>query len=134
MTYGFSRRPGAALRLGLLATALFAAASTVEAGDAAGPPAPRRWLTGWHEWRGPMQNGVSSETDLPAELDPKGDALLWSLDLPGRGTVVTHENRAYVMGYRGEKFELREVLSRRGHGGRHERGARLWQWPAEHHG
>lgn len=65
---------------------------------------------GWYRWRGPAQNGTSTEKNLPTNVDPKGDGLLWSIKLQGRGTPVTDGERMYVMGYRGETTDLYEVL------------------------
>ena len=37
----------------------------------------------WPQWRGPFQNGSTSETNLPPRLDRQQD-LLWTTPLPGR--------------------------------------------------
>ncbi len=70
--------------------------------------------TGWLEWRGPQQDGTSTETGLPDRWEAGGDHDLWSIDLPGRGTPViaryTDGDRLFVVGYRGEEAELKEVL------------------------
>lgn len=65
---------------------------------------------GWTCWRGPEQNGASREIDLPATWKPGGDHHLWSFDLQGRGTAVTHGDRVYAWGYYGEKTDLVEAL------------------------
>jgi len=74
-------------------------------------PTFSRHANGWLEWRGPKQNGVSLETNLPEDCSPDGPNLLWTYDLQGRGSVVTNGNRAYVMGYVGETDDLYEVLA-----------------------
>lgn len=73
-------------------------------------------VTGWLGWRGPGQNGVSYETNLPDVWLPgdKAAGHLWSIDLPGRGTPVIarhgDEDRVYVWGYEGSGPDVREVL------------------------
>lgn len=71
-------------------------------------------VTGWLSWRGPHQSGISDETNLPSSWTPNGESHLWAVDLPGRGTPVIarygSEDRLYAMGYRGEGFDLLEVL------------------------
>ncbi len=50
----------------------------------------------WPNWRGPLNNGVSAEKNLPADLgDPKN--LAWKLVLPGMGgsTPVIWNDRIY---------------------------------------
>ena len=68
-------------------------------------------VKGWLEWRGPGQDGVSSEVDLPSDLSPDGDNLRWTYDLAGRGTPVISGNRLYVLGYRGTGPDLQEILA-----------------------
>src|SRR5688572_11329987 len=63
----------------------------------------------WLSWRGPSQNGSSSDTGLPERVDP--DRPLWSLQLSGRGTPVIAAGRVYVMGYTGEGPTLREKIA-----------------------
>ncbi|MDX1564795.1 MAG: PQQ-binding-like beta-propeller repeat protein, partial [Phycisphaeraceae bacterium] len=65
----------------------------------------------WLEWRGPHQNGVSDEKNLPSKWQIDGENHLWTYDLKGRGTPVVHGNRLYAWGYRGEKGNLVEVLA-----------------------
>ncbi len=54
----------------------------------------------WGQWRGPDFNSVSSETNLPAALNP--ETLLWSTPMPGPGeaTPVVCGDRVYIAGYR----------------------------------
>lgn len=87
-------------------------------GDVTGTAGPATPVVGWLEWRGPLENGTTLETDLPTELSlEKGQpgGPLWTLDLKGRGTPVIVQNgdeeRAYVWGYRGERYDLVEVLA-----------------------
>lgn len=64
----------------------------------------------WLEWRGPSQNGVSAEKDLPETWEPGGKNQVWAIDLAGRGTPVIRGERVYAFGYRGEGADLQEVL------------------------
>src|SRR5262245_23841507 len=50
----------------------------------------------WLSWRGPQQNGTSSDAGLPDRLDP--DHPLWSAPISGRGTPVVADGRVYLMG------------------------------------
>lgn len=47
----------------------------------------------WSNWRGPTQNGFSSEKDLPAELRTK-----WKVEMPGSAaaTPIVHDDRVYI--------------------------------------
>lgn len=76
---------------------------------------------GWLSWRGPFQNGTSSERNLPAQIDAR--TPLWTADLAGQSTPVVANGRLYVMGYVGEGPELQEVLACFDA----STGARLWQ-------
>lgn len=67
-------------------------------------------LRGWLQWRGPEQAGVSRETNLPDTWEIGGENHLWDIDLQGRGTPLIAEGRVYSWGYRGETFDLYEVL------------------------
>ena len=66
--------------------------------------------TGWLDWRGPAQCGLSTESGLfdTAELGGKGNP--WSYALAGRGTPVVSNGRLYALGYEGEGKDLQEVL------------------------
>ncbi len=64
----------------------------------------------WLGWRGPHQNGVSDEKDLPGSWTPGGAGQLWEVALMGRGTPVIRGERVYVLGYQGEGQMMREVL------------------------
>lgn len=88
-----------------------AAIRAEEAPAANAPP-----IAGWLQWRGPSQNGLSAEVDLPERIDPRpgGENFLWRLDLPGRGSPVIarygEQERIFIWGYRGQTIDLREVL------------------------
>lgn len=62
----------------------------------------------WANWRGPYQNGVSTEHYKEAKLNP---TPAWVYDTKGRGAPVVFDGRLFSWGYRGEGSELVEVLS-----------------------
>ncbi len=84
--------------------ALFACVTPPTAADDTAP------LNGWLQWRGPDQSGISHETNLPEAWEIGGENHLWDIELQGRGTPLVAEGRVYSWGYRGERFDLREVL------------------------
>jgi outer membrane protein assembly factor BamB len=66
-------------------------------------------VTGWLDWRGPLQTGASLETGLPEKCGP-ADAL-WSYEIQGAGTPVIADGKLYAFGYYGEVGEdVREAL------------------------
>ena len=69
-------------------------------------------VTGWLNWRGPQQNGVSLETGLPEIIE--ASAPLWTAPIHSRGTpLLVHTlqgDRLYVWGYLAEREHLREGL------------------------
>lgn len=66
-------------------------------------------VDGWLTWRGPLQSGVSLETDLPESVDPA--APLWTFEARGRGTPVVADGRVYSFFYRGEDKDLIEGIA-----------------------
>jgi outer membrane protein assembly factor BamB len=89
----------AALRLGLLVAAVGGFADTARAHD-------------WAFWRGPQQNGVSTEKDLPASflLDPKDPAsnLVWKVPYGCRSTPIVMNGRVYLNNRAGEGVHEQE--------------------------
>ena len=83
-------------------------------GSAADVLVQQRPISGWLHWRGPQQNGTSTETELPDRWKPGGKNHLWTIDLASRGTPVIARHpegdRVYAWGYRGAKTDLVEVL------------------------
>jgi outer membrane protein assembly factor BamB len=79
-----------------LATALFFSTPTQAA------------VTGWLNWRGPLQTSVSLEKGLPQKIDPK-DAL-WTAEFPGQSTPTIADGRLYINGFQGEGQDLQEVV------------------------
>ena len=66
-------------------------------------------VQGWLNWRGPKQNGTSTETGLPDTIDPKQP--LWVADFPGQSTPVIANGKLYIMGYLGEGPDLQEGVA-----------------------
>ena len=62
----------------------------------------------WYGWRGPLQNGTSTETYEKWEFD---ETPAWTYELQGRGAPVVHDGQLVVLGYRGEREELVETLT-----------------------
>jgi outer membrane protein assembly factor BamB len=57
----------------------------------------------WPQWRGPLRNGVSSETGLLKQWPANGPAVTWSISNlgDGYGTVAVKADRIYVQGTSG---------------------------------
>ena len=56
-------------------------------------------VTGWLNWRGPHQNGTSSEKNLPDSWKPGSESQLWKYNLNGAGAPVISNGRLYAFGY-----------------------------------
>jgi outer membrane protein assembly factor BamB len=78
-------------------------------------------VRGWLSWRGPNQNGTSTEKGLPDRIDVK--EALWTADFPGASTPVIANGRLYIMGYLGDGPELQEGVACFDA----ETGKKLWQ-------
>jgi outer membrane protein assembly factor BamB len=66
----------------------------------------------WPGWRGPGQNGVSSETGLVSKWSPQGENLAWhAKDLVGRSTPVVFDGRVCANGRAGEGVNMHEVVA-----------------------
>src|SRR6185436_14191939 len=54
----------------------------------------------WPQWRGPLRNGLSSETGLLKQWTEKGPAVTWSNTNLGEGygSVAVRGDRIYVQG------------------------------------
>ena len=87
-----------------LAALLLAASLAAQDGGAAPDSSRGPWLS----WRGPQQDGSSTETGLPDAL--RVADVAWTYDIAGRGTPVIDGDRLYGMGYRGAGKDLEEVL------------------------
>jgi hypothetical protein len=57
----------------------------------------------WANWRGPYQNGVSPDKNLPAKfsLDPKDkdSNLIWTAPYGCRSTPLVLNDRVYLINY-----------------------------------
>ena len=65
----------------------------------------------WPSWRGPSQNGVSSETGLVAAWSTEGENLVWQADFIGRSTPIVLNGRVFVIGRRGEGINQEGVVA-----------------------
>ncbi len=65
----------------------------------------------WPNWRGPRQNGVSTETGLVSTWSVNGENLIWKADFVGRSTPVVMNGRVYVIGRAGEGLSRQEVVA-----------------------
>ncbi|MDB6130882.1 MAG: Pyrrolo-quinoline quinone repeat-containing protein [Verrucomicrobiales bacterium] len=72
-------------------------------------PLPAAPQAGTFSWRGPFQNGTSTEKGLPDAINAK--EAVWSIDFPGASTPVIANGKVYVMGYEGEGPELKEGVA-----------------------
>ena len=52
----------------------------------------------WYRWRGPEQNGVSREKNLPESWDPDtGENVAWKLDIGGMSSPVVMKGKVYTL-------------------------------------
>jgi len=74
-------------------------------------PGPVLAASGWLNWRGPDQNGVSTATTkLPDTLEIGGPNHRWSFKVRGAGTPVVADGRVYAFGFYGETTDVEETL------------------------
>ncbi|MBI5768334.1 MAG: PQQ-binding-like beta-propeller repeat protein [Verrucomicrobia bacterium] len=67
--------------------------------------------SGWLNWRGPNQNGVSPAKDkLPDTLELGGPNYRWSYKVRGAGAPVIADGRVYAFGFYGETTDVEETL------------------------
>lgn len=64
----------------------------------------------WTDYRGPKQNGVSNEKNLPTSWSPTGENLAWKAPYGGRSTPVIHGNHLYMLTSSGKGPTLQERL------------------------
>lgn len=68
-------------------------------------------VSGWLNWRGPNQNGVSTAKQaLPTTLELGGSNHRWTYQAHGAGTPVIADGRVYAWVYYGETNDLEEAL------------------------
>ncbi len=65
----------------------------------------------WPAWRGPGQNGVSTETGLISRWSPAGENLLWRAELVGRSTPVVFDGRVCANGRVGQGLHKQEIVA-----------------------
>ena len=55
------------------------------------------WAENWPAWRGPSQQGVTTETDLPVSWN-RNENVRWRIELPERGnsTPVVWEDQIFL--------------------------------------
>src|SRR3954447_9707823 len=74
------------------------------------PPAGR--AADWSHWRGPEQNGVARDRDLPDKWSPdakKADNnLIWRVPYGGRSAPIVEKGRVYVINKAGEGLTEQE--------------------------
>jgi outer membrane protein assembly factor BamB len=83
-----------------------AGSALVPVAAAAPAPEPASPTSSWLHWRGPQQNGVSTEKDLPDSwsLDPNkaNNNLVWSAPYGCRSAPVVNNGRVYIINNAGE--------------------------------
>ena len=65
----------------------------------------------WSHWRGPEQNGVSRDKDLPDKFSLKGGEgsnLVWKVPYGGRSTPIVQNGRIYIINKVGEGIDEQE--------------------------
>lgn len=56
----------------------------------------------WYQWRGPEQDGVSRERNLPDKWSPDGDNAVWKNNVGGMSSPIVMDGRIYVFTRVGE--------------------------------
>lgn len=69
------------------------------------------YASDWQSWRGPNQDGTSSETDLVSDWSIEGENLLWQADFIGRSTPIVLNDRVYVVGRIGKDITEQERIA-----------------------
>ena len=64
----------------------------------------------WTDWRGPLRDGHSSETDLPSSWSPDGENLAWRVPYGGRSTPIVLGDHLYLQNASGEGAERQERI------------------------
>jgi hypothetical protein len=62
--------------------------------------APAALARDWAQWRGPEQNGVSRETNLPETWSPdgSGENVVWTAPVGGMSSPIVMKGRLYTLG------------------------------------
>ena len=56
----------------------------------------------WYRWRGPEQNGVSREKNLPSTWSPEGENLVWKNAVGGMSSPIVMNGKVYTISRSGE--------------------------------
>jgi outer membrane protein assembly factor BamB len=56
----------------------------------------------WYRWRGPEQDGVSREKNLPSTWSPDGENLIWKNDVGGMSSPIVMNGKVYTISRSGE--------------------------------
>ena len=56
----------------------------------------------WYQWRGPEQNGVSREKNLPEKWTPEGENVVWVGDVGGMSCPIVMNGKLYTFTRVGE--------------------------------
>ncbi|HEX5269311.1 MAG TPA: PQQ-binding-like beta-propeller repeat protein [Gemmataceae bacterium] len=62
----------------------------------------------WYQWRGPEENGVSREKNLPDKWSAAGENLVWKQPYGGRTVPIVMNGRVYVINDSGEGISEQE--------------------------
>jgi outer membrane protein assembly factor BamB len=100
----FSESQGNSMKRKLASAAFFILASAVMAAPPEGKTV--KWSGGemdagdWPQFRGPLRDGVSTETGLLDKWPDEGPPVAWKLTGLGRGlaATITHKGRFYIVG------------------------------------
>ncbi|GIW78601.1 MAG: serine/threonine protein kinase [Gemmatales bacterium] len=66
-------------------------------------------ISDWTYWRGPLANGTSPETNLPASFSPRtGENVVWKQPYGARCTPIVMNGRVYLINRAGEGVEEQE--------------------------
>ncbi|MCZ6600446.1 MAG: PQQ-binding-like beta-propeller repeat protein [Acidobacteria bacterium] len=65
----------------------------------------------WPAWRGPRQDGTSTETGLVSSWSPGGENMIWKAEFIGRSTPVVVNGRVCVIGRVGEEIDRQERVA-----------------------
>src|SRR5262245_61167504 len=57
----------------------------------------------WPQWRGPEQNGVSREINLPESWSPDGQNVAWCAPVGGMSSPIVMNNKVYLLSRAGEE-------------------------------
>jgi hypothetical protein len=68
----------------------------------------------WPQWRGPLRNGLSSESGLLKQWPANGPAVAWSITNLGEGygSLAIKADRLYVQGTKGAESAVNSTRAR----------------------